>query len=205
VSGSLAAALAVTGLNTSAYAVTLIDRGHVAVLHAEGDRTSLDLNVHDDTNDITYEPGDIVFSVPKAAKITNPGYGFLGTGSQVWLLPENQPEAEARGVLEPTVSTERVGTGLLDNDVVSFRLVSATRNGTATEDFSVYAGDGKRWFDSNPAITTFKSRNFAVGTHAHAKWAFEEAGTYQLTFALNASVGGASKTVTKTYTFLVTN
>ncbi|MFF0222160.1 TIGR03769 domain-containing protein [Streptomyces sp. NPDC004629] len=53
---------------------------------------------------------------------------------------------------------------------------------TATDDFSVYEGAGTRWYDSNTVTTGFKSKTFGVGTHNHANWAFEEAGTYQLTF-----------------------
>lgn len=147
----------------------------------------------------------MTLSVPAAAKVANPGYGFLGSGSQVWLLPDTEAEADAAGVLFPGISTEHLTTGVLANNNVTYTLVSATRNGAATEDFSIYAGSGSRWFDSNTATTSFKSRTFAVATHNHANWAFEEAGTYQLTFRVQGTVGGVTESATETFTVVVSS
>ncbi|MGW6740675.1 choice-of-anchor M domain-containing protein [Streptomyces sp. NPDC055025] len=206
VTGSLAAALAVTGLAaTPAIALTPLSSGHVDVLDAEWDGTDLHLHVHDEETDTEYEPADVNLVVPAAAKVTNPGYAFLGSGSQIWLLPDTEIEADAAGVLFPGISTESLTTGVFANNSVTYTLVSATRNGAATEDFSIYAGSGSRWFDSNPAITTFKSRSFGVATHNHANWAFEEAGTYRLTFRVQGTVGGVTESVTETYTAVVSS
>ncbi|MFD5111347.1 choice-of-anchor M domain-containing protein [Streptomyces sp. NPDC058391] len=206
VSGSLAAALAVAGLAaTPATAATTLGSGHVDVLDAEWDGADLHLHVHDEANDVEYEPADVTFSVPAAAKVTNPGYGFLGSGSQVWLLPEDEALANSRGVLFPGISTEHLTTGVFSGNAVTYSLVSATRNGATTEDFSVYAGSGSRWFDSNTSITTYKSKSFGVATHNHANWAFEEAGTYQLTFKVQGTVSGATESVTEVYTVVVSS
>ncbi|MBA2947619.1 choice-of-anchor M domain-containing protein [Streptomyces himalayensis] len=204
VSGSLAAAVALGGLAaTPALAATTLSSGHVDVLDADWDGSALSLHVHDEETDTEYDPADVTLSVPAAAKVANPGYGFLGTGSQVWLLPDTEAEADAAGVLFPGISTEHLTTGVFANNNVTYRLLSATRNGAATEDFSIYAGSGSRWFDSDTSTTSFKSRTFAVGTHNHANWAFEEAGTYQLTFRVQGTVSGVTQSDTAVYTVVV--
>ncbi|MBT2410726.1 choice-of-anchor M domain-containing protein [Streptomyces sp. ISL-12] len=203
VTGLAAAALATAGLNTSAFAATTLTSGHVDVLDAEWDGAELHLHVHDEENDTEYEPADVTLSVPDAAKVANPGYGFLGSGSQVWLLPDTEAEADAAGVLFAGVSTEHLTTGVFAGDSVAYRLVSATRDGAATDDFSVYTGSGVRWYDSDTATGSYKSRTFAVGAHNHANWAFEEAGTYRLTFRVQGTAGGVTESATETYTVVV--
>lgn len=206
ISGSAAAAVALGGLMaTPAAAATTLGSGHVDVLDAEWDGSSLHLHVHDEEAGAEYEPADVVLSVPAAAKVANPGYGFLGAGSQIWLLPEDELKADAAGVLFPGISTEHLTTGVFANNTVSYRLVSATRNGATTEDFSVYAGAGNRWYDSNTATTSYKTKSFGVGTHNHANWAFEEAGTYKLTFRVSGTVGGVTKSTDATYTVVVSS
>ncbi|MEU6381822.1 choice-of-anchor M domain-containing protein [Streptomyces sp. NPDC046909] len=205
VAGLAAATLATAGLNSSAFAATTLSSGHVDVVDADWDGSALSLHAHDEETDTEYAPADVTLAVPAAAKVTNPGYSFLGSGSQVWLLPDTQAEATAAGVLFPGISTEHLTTGVFASNNVTFTLVSATRNGAATEDFSIYAGSGSRWFDSDTATTSFKSRTFAVATHNHANWAFEEAGTYQLTFRVSGTVGGVAKTATETYTVVVSS
>ncbi|GEC08934.1 hypothetical protein SSP24_65890 [Streptomyces spinoverrucosus] len=206
ISGSVAAALALGGLAaTPAVAATTLSSGHVDVLDAEWDGTDLHLHVHDEENATEYEPADVTLSVPAAARVANPGYGFLGSGSQIWLLPDTEAEADAAGVLFPGISTEHLTTGVFANNAVTYRLVSATRNGAATNDFSIYEGAGTRWYDSNPATTGFKSKSFAVSSHNHANWAFEEAGTYELTFSVQGTVDGVTESATETYTVVVSS
>lgn len=203
VTGLAAAALATAGLNTSAFAATTLTSGHVDVLDAEWDGSELHLHVHDEETDTEYEPADVTLSVPDAALVANPGYGFLGTGGQIWLLPDTEAAADAAGVLFAGVSTEHLTTGVFTGDNVVYQLVSATRDGAATDDFSIYTGGGVRWFDSNTGTASYKSRTFAVGSHNHANWAFEEAGTYQLTFRVQGTVGGVTESATDTYTVVV--
>ncbi|MGW0335318.1 choice-of-anchor M domain-containing protein [Streptomyces sp. NPDC003011] len=206
VAGSLAAALALAGLAaTPAAAATTLSSGHVDVFDADWDGSELSLHVHDEATDTEYEPADATLSVPAAAKTANPGYGFLGSGSQVWLLPEDEALANSRGVLFAGISTEHLATGVFANNTVAYTLVRATRNGATTEDFSIYKGSGTRWFDSNTATTSFKSRTFGVGIHSHASWAFEEAGTYQLTFRVQGTVNGATESDTEVFTVVVSN
>ncbi|MGC0329895.1 surface-anchored protein [Streptomyces sp. SAI-170] len=205
VTGVAAAALAAAGLNSSAFAATTLSSGHVDVLDAEWDGVNLQLHVHDEEAGVEYAPADVSLSVPAAAKVANPGYGFLGTGSQVWLLPDDEVVADSRGVLFPGISTEHLTTGVFGGDAVTYTLTGATRNGGSTDDFSVYTGAGSRWYDSNPATTSYKSKSFGVATHNHANWAFEEPGTYKLTFRVQGTVGGVAKSATATYTVVVSS
>ncbi|MCL7430344.1 choice-of-anchor M domain-containing protein [Streptomyces sp. YS415] len=206
ISGSVAAAVALGGLvATPAAAATTLSSGHVDVLDAEWDGSNLHLHIHDEESGAEYDPADVTLSVPAAAKVRNPGYGFLGSGSQVWLLPEDELKADAAGVLFPGISTEHLNSGVFANNAVTYRLTGATRNGSSTEDFSVYAGAGARWYDSNTATTSYKSKTFGVGTHNHANWAFEEPGTYKLTFRVSGTVGGVTKAATETFTVVVSS
>ncbi|MFC7219501.1 choice-of-anchor M domain-containing protein [Streptomyces polyrhachis] len=198
-----AAALTTAGLNSAAFAATTLSRGHVDVLDADWDGGNLHLHAHDEETGTEYDPAEVTLSVPAAAKTANPGYGFLGSGSQIWLLPESEATANAKGILYPGISTEHLTSGVFANNSVKYTLLHATRNGAATEDFSVYAGAGSRWFDSNTALTGYKSRTFGVGTHNHANWAFEEAGTYKLTFRVEGTANSTLVSDTAVYTVVV--
>ncbi|MGW5003587.1 choice-of-anchor M domain-containing protein [Streptomyces hydrogenans] len=210
VTGIAAAALAVAGLNSSAFAATTLSTGHVDVLDAEWDGAAFALHVHDETNALEYAPADAVLSVPAAAKVTRPAdtqYGFLGTGAQVWVLPQDEATATAKNILWPGISTEHLAAGVFANNTVQYKLDSVTRNGAATDDFSVYKVNGStvdRYYDSG-TTTSYKNKTFAVGGHDHANWAFEEPGTYNVKFTVTGTVGGVAKSTTATYTFTVSN
>ncbi|MFF9193956.1 choice-of-anchor M domain-containing protein [Streptomyces sp. NPDC014779] len=210
VTGVAATVLAVAGLNSSAFAVTPLTGGHVDVLDAEWDGAAFALHVHDETNAVEYQPADVVLSVPAAAKVARPTgtpYAFLGTGAQVWVLPQDQAAATARNVLWPGISTEHLTTGVFAGDTVQYKLGTVTRDGAATDDFSVYKVNGStvdRYYDSG-TTTSYKTKTFAVGAHDHANWAFEEPGTYKVTFTVSGTVGGVTRSATDTLTFTVTN
>ncbi|USQ85575.1 hypothetical protein NFX46_18440 [Streptomyces phaeoluteigriseus] len=89
-------------------------------------------------------------------------------------------------------------------DAVTHRLVSATRNGAATDDFGVFTASGTRWVDSNTATTSHTCGALPVGTHAHADRAAEEPGAHVLGAALRAAIGGPQRFEPETRTFVVT-
>ncbi|MEU5717382.1 choice-of-anchor M domain-containing protein [Streptomyces sp. NPDC020403] len=210
VTGVAAAALAVAGFNSSAFAATTLSTGHVDVLDAEWDGSAFALHVHDETNAAEYAPADAVLSVPAAAKVTRPSgtqYGFLGTGAQVWVLPQDEASATVKNILWPGISTEHLATGVFANNTVQYKLGTVTRNGAATDDFSVYKVNGStvdRYYDSG-TTTSYKNKTFAVGGHDHAHWAFEEPGTYKVNFTVTGTVGTVAKSTAATYTFTVSN
>lgn len=210
VTGVAAAAFAVAGLNSSAFAATTLSSGHVDVLDAEWDGAAFALHVHDEANGVEYSPADVAFSVPAAAKTARPTgtqYGFLGTGAQVWVLPQDEATANAKNILFTGISTEHLASGVFANNAVQYKLGTVTRNGAATDDFSVYKVNGStvdRYYDSG-TTTSYKNKTFAIGGHDHANWAFEEAGTYKVNFTVTGTVNGVAKSATATYTFTVAN
>ncbi|MFI1714548.1 choice-of-anchor M domain-containing protein [Streptomyces litmocidini] len=210
VTGVAATVLAVAGLNSSAFAATTLSTGHVDVMDADWDGAALTLHVHDETNAVEYDPADAFLSVPAAAKTARPTgtqYAFLGTGAHVWVLPQDQAAATAKNILWPGISTEHLATGVFADDTVQYKLGTVTRDGAATDDFSVYKVNGAavdRYYDSG-TTTSYKTKTFAVGTHDHANWAFEEPGTYKVTFTVTGTVGGVTRSATDTYTVTVTN
>lgn len=223
VSGSLAAALALTGLAASpASAATTIGSGHIDVLDAEYDGTAFHLHVHDETNELEYEPADVVLDVPAAAKTTRPSgtaYNFLGAaGSTVWILPQNEASATSKGVIWPGISTEHLTTGVFSNNRVTYTLTGAQHDaagdGTyedSTAEFSVYGVSGSgtvtKFYDGGDGFSSADSRSFAVAAHNHYNWAFEAAGTYRLTFRVSGTKASNGSTVstTESYIFTVRN
>ncbi|MEU9336473.1 choice-of-anchor M domain-containing protein [Streptomyces sp. NPDC048290] len=210
VTGAMAAAFAMAGLNSTAFAATTLSAGHVDVLDAEWDGAGFALHVHDEVNHVEYDPADAALSVPAAALVARPTgaqYAFLGTGAQVWALPQNEATAAAKNILWPGVSTEHLASGVFAGNTVQYRLGAVTRDGAATDDFSVYKVNGStvdRYWDSG-TTTTYKNKTFAVGAHDHANWVFEEPGTYKVNFTVTGTVGGVAKSATAQYTFTVSH
>lgn len=225
VSGSLAAALALTGLAaTPAAAATTLSSGHIDVLDAEFDGSAFHLHVHDEsvTPDVEYEPADVTLDVKAAAKTTRPSgtaYNFLGAaGSTVWVLPQDEAAATSKGVIWPGISTEHLTTGVFTNNRVTYTLTGAqydaAGDGTyedTTADFSVYGVSGSgtvtKFYDGGDGFTSADARSFTVGGHSHFNWAFEAAGTYRVTFRISGTPtsGGTIPPTTESYIFTVRN
>ncbi|GAB2623953.1 hypothetical protein GCM10027168_64900 [Streptomyces capparidis] len=224
VSGSLAAAVALTGLAASpAAAAATIGSGHVDVLDAEFDG-GFHLHVHDEsaTPDVEYDPADVVLDVKPAARTTRPSgtvYDFLGAaGSTVWVLPQSEATATSRNVIWPGISTEHLATGVLTNNRVTYTLTGAqydaAGDGTyedSTAEFSVYGVSGSgtvtKYYDGGNGLGSADARSFAVGGHFHYNWAFEQAGTYRLTFRVSGTLtsNGTTPSHTESYVFTVRN
>ncbi|MFJ4873183.1 choice-of-anchor M domain-containing protein [Streptomyces sp. NPDC088757] len=223
VTGVAAAALSMAGINSSAFAAVTLSSGHVDVLDTEYDGSAFHLHVHDEsvTPDVEYDPADVTFQVKAAAKTTRPAgsaYNFLGaTGSTLWILPQSETDAAAKGVLWPGFSTEELATGVLQNDRVTYTLTGAQYDAASdgvyedsTADFSVYGVSGStvtKYYDGGDGLTTSDARNFTVGDHKHYNWAFEGAGTYKLTFKVSGKKanGTAIPDTTASYVFKVVN
>ncbi|MYZ36580.1 MULTISPECIES: choice-of-anchor M domain-containing protein [unclassified Streptomyces] len=221
VSGAAFAALAMTGLATAtAAAPVVLSSGHVDVLDAEFDGAAFDLHVHDEsvTPDVEYAPADVRLDVPAAAKTVRPAgaaYNFLGAaGSTVWILPQDQAAAAAKGLLWPGISTEHLNSGVFTNDRVTFTLTGAEYDAAGdgvfedtTAEVSVYGVSGSavtKFYDGGDGLGASDSRSFLTGSHNHYNWAFEAAGTYRLTFRVSGTtVGGATPSATASYVFSV--
>jgi surface-anchored protein len=190
---------------TAAHAATTISQGHVDAIDVDWTGSALTLDIRDSTVTpaVDRAPADVVLNAVPASRTTVPAgaaYSFLGSpGDPVWILPQSQ----VAGVLWPGFSTEGVPSGALLNNSVNVRLVSVT----GPDDVSVYTtnafGTPTVWLDSGNGLPDTKA--LATGTHAHANWAFEAAGTYTAVFEVTATKagGGAVSTGQKTYTFTV--
>jgi len=162
-------------------------------------------HIHDDTNDVEYEPDEVVlYALPESQTVvpSNPAYGFLGSpGDPVWILPQvYNPD-----VLWLGYATEEIDPGVVVGNVVQWRLLDVDGPG----DFHLYTtgvfGDPNILFDSPDGFSD-DVISVPVPTHAHANWAFGAAGTYTLTVQYDAVLAATSTPISSgpvEYTFVV--
>jgi surface-anchored protein len=163
----------------------VLDEGHVDAIDVAYEDAELGLSIHDESvdPDVERDPSTTILLVKSAAKVQVPDerFAFLGpVGSDVWILPEGQPEAEAAGILWPGIATAEVDAGVFLNDEVEVRFRS------------LVGPDGLSLFESpqdevtSPAVLVDSEDGLPdtlttpVGTHRHMNWAFEAAGVYLL-------------------------
>jgi surface-anchored protein len=158
------AALMATGLTLQAQ--TQISSGHVDI--GIGYNSGWDLHVHDEENDIEYEPGDALFFVGNVA---------YNGGSSTWILPTTEnPNLPFIGL-----ATEETAPGLFQGDQITLSLKGVAGPGA----FTLYSEDefAVRTVLMNSADGFLSdSLTLAAGTHAHYFWEFSAAGDYTLTF-----------------------
>lgn len=188
-----------------AHAAITISQGHVDAIDVDWTGSALTLDLRDGTVSpaVDREPSDVVLNAVSASRTTVPAgasFAFLGTaGDPVWILPQSQ----VSGIVWPGFSTEGVPSGVLQGNSVTVKLVSVS----GPADVSVYTtnsfGQPTVWFDSGNGLPD--TRALTVNTHAHANWAFEDAGTYTAVFEATATKadGTAVTSGQKTYTFTV--
>ena len=141
-----------------------------------------DLHVHDEENDMEYEPDDALIVVGLDALTTvptGPQWSFLGSpGSATWMLTSTEvPTLPYLGL-----STEEIGPGVFTGDTLSFRLKAISGPGHfALFDLDSF-GDPIVLMNSGDGITLADTVILPIGSHLHFNWAFSEAGDYTLTF-----------------------
>jgi len=195
-------AVAVLGTPAQAAATVTLSKGHVDVFDPLYSGGTLALEIKDDTAPpaVHRAPADVLLQVLPQAKTTVPSssaYSFLGAaGSPVWVLPQTQNA----NLLWPGWNTLRLSSSTFGSAQLSLLSVTGgqvsvyTTNSFGTPTVLFNSGDGLP-----------DARSLAIGTHAHANWAFKTAGTYTATFQLTATtVGGATVSSAPTaYTFEV--
>jgi surface-anchored protein len=185
---------------------TPISDGHVDALDVDYEAGDLTLDVRDHNaspTDDDVDPATVTLNAVAASKTTvpaSPAYSFLGpAGSDVWILPQTQ----RAGVLWPGWDTNDVPAGVLQNDRVTLRLLSASGPGS----FAVYTVNsfGTPSVVLNTADGVPDSFLVNRGAHAHANWAFRAAGTYTLVFEVAGTdtAGNPVGSGPVTYTFVV--
>lgn len=208
-SGRVRAGIAVGAVGlTAALAgcATPISDGHIDALDVDYEAGDLTLDIRDHNpspTDDDVDPATVTLHAVPASKTTvpaSPAYAFLGpAGSDVWILPQTQ----RAGVLWPGWDTNDVPAGVLQNDRVTLRLLSASGPGS----FALYTvnsfGTPSVVLDTADGVPD----SFLVnrGVHAHANWAFRAAGTYTLVFEVAGTdtTGNPVGSGPVTYTFVV--
>lgn len=203
----LAAAMAVAAtvtisLPAQALPAVTLSAGHVDVIDPTYTAGTLKVEVKDSTTatPVYRDPADVVFQVLPGAKTTvpsNSAYSFLGTpGSTVWILPQTQNAS----LLWPGWNTERLSGS-------TFTTTQTTLLSVAGGQFAIYTtnafGAPTVLFNSGDGLPD--TRTVAVGTHAHANWAFKSAGTYTVTFQVTGTLsgGGTVTSAPASFTFEV--
>ncbi|HMP82093.1 MAG TPA: choice-of-anchor M domain-containing protein [Verrucomicrobiota bacterium] len=180
------AALMTTGVSTQAQ--TPITEGHVDIGIAYEDG-SWDLHVHDEENDIEYEPVDAVLVVGPAGQATVPAgsqWSFLGTtGSAYWQLPDS----DTPGLPFLGIGAEEIGGGVFVDDLITLTLTGWSGPGN----FSLFTVDefgdlATLWMGTHDGISAADAIQVLAGGHSHYVWAFTQPGDYTLTFEASGTL-----------------
>lgn len=163
----------------------VLDEGHVDVIDVAYEDDELGISIHDESvdPDVERDPARTILVVKSAAKVQVPDarFAFLGAvGTDVWMLPEGQPEAEAAGILWPGIATEEVEAGVFLDDNVDVRF----KNLAGPNGLSLFESPQDELtaptvlVDSEDGLPD--TLTTPVGVHRHMNWAFESPGVYLL-------------------------
>ena len=177
----------------------LIDEGHIDAIDAAWEDGQLGITIHDETvdPDVERDPKRTVLVVKAAAKVSLPDarYGFIGAvGATAWLLPENQLDAAAAGLLWPGLATDEIESGVFVNDVVqvSIRKVIGPNGLSLFSSPQDEVSDPLVVADSEDGLPDIIS--LPASTHTHLNWAFESAGIYLVRVEVGGQLAGVTGT-----------
>lgn len=181
-----------------------VERGHVDALAPRLVDGGLRVHVKDGSvvGTVTWrEPADVEFKVTNAARVAlpdAPALSFLGAaGGQIHLLPQQ----EQPGILWIGWSTEELKPADITGPV-TWTLTSATGPGPFGLFTTGSFGAHSVIFNSTDGLPD--THSVALGTHAHANWAFGKPGRYKLDFTVSATkTDGSPVSDKESYTFLV--
>ncbi|MFJ6677155.1 choice-of-anchor M domain-containing protein [Actinosynnema sp. NPDC091369] len=181
-----------------------LDRGHVDAVAVRLLPDGLRVQVKDGTvTGVTTwrEPADVEFRVTAAARTAlpaQPALSFLGgAGDQVFLLPQTQNA----DLLWTGWNTEELRPAEVSGPV-TWTLTAVDGPGAFGLFTTGSFGAPEVVFNSADGLPD--ALPVALGTHAHANWAFAEPGRYRLAFTVTATgANGAALTDAETLTFVV--
>jgi surface-anchored protein len=165
----------------------ILDTEHVDIgVNYEDD--GWDLHIHDETNDIEYEPGEAILRVNAGAETTvsaDPLFSFLGTaGSPVWILPNTQ----TAGLLFLGFGAEELAAGIFASDSLSLRLHSVSGPGEfAVFDFNSL-GEPQVVMNSRDGFSAADTFRPVPGGHSDLNWAFSQPGYYSVSFEASGTL-----------------
>ena len=196
----------ILGACTAVQAQSILSNEHadIGIAYEDG---AWDLHVHDETNDIEYEPGDAILQVGAAAETTissNPLFSFLGTaGNSSWILPA----VENPDLLFLGLGAEEIESGVFVNDTLNIHLHGVSGPGTfAAFTFDSITGSPLVAMNSGDGLTANDIFVLPTGGHTHVNWAFSAPGTYTVSFEASGTLVDGNAFVTSGpvgYTFQV--
>jgi len=171
----------------SAQAQTVLTNQHVDIGIAFEDG-AWDLHVHDETNDVEYDPDDAVLLVGSMARTTvpaDPAYRFLGrAGRPVWILPQVQSSA----LIFLGFGAEEIPPGLFLNDAFDLRLKKVRGPGHFTVWDVDSFGNPVVLMNTRDRIGTNDVFHGVPGSHQDLNWGFSQPGRYRVTFEATAKL-----------------
>lgn len=189
------------GLAFPLHAANILDEGHTDIgINYEGG--AWDLHIHDEENDVEYEPDEAILQVNAEAETvisSDPDFAFMGSaGNPVWILPQN---AEVEGLLFLGFGAEELASGIFVSDEISLTLTSYSGTG----DFFLYQedafGDPTVFMNTADGLSSGDTITAIAGGHTHYYFAFTNPGTYELTFTASGELtGGGTTSDFATYT-----
>jgi surface-anchored protein len=148
------------------------------------------------------DPDQIVFNIEAASLTTLPAGApsWLGApGQQVYWAPQTWDDKE---IIWPGFSTQDPALiqALGASGQVRYTLAGVKGPGSVEVFLNGnFGGAPTRWFSSTDKDYSY--HDIPANTHAHANWVFSEAGRYELTFQMTASINGKAQTAQATYVF----
>lgn len=196
--------VAAAGQPPTATGKVTLDRGHVDALAPRlvGDGLSVHVKDGSTIGAVTWrEPADVEFRITDAARTALPAIpalSFLGAaGGQIHLLPQQ----EQPGILWIGWSTEELRPADVGGPV-TWTLTGVDGPGPFGLFTTGSFGAPTLIFNSTDGLPD--THTVALGTHAHANWAFGKPGRYRLDFSVSAArPDGSPLTDTASYTFVV--
>ncbi len=165
----------------------------------------LSLIFHDHTDDIEFDPKDVLLIVNANARTTVPAdasYSFLGrAGGSVWVLPAVQDP----NLLFLGTATEEVAAGVFEGDSVRLSLKRVHGPG----EFAMFAidpfGVPVILMNTRDGIDGGDGVDCPAGGHTDYNFAFSRAGTYHITMEATGTLmdGSFISSGPVTYTFRV--
>jgi surface-anchored protein len=200
-----------TTTTTSTTTTTTIPRHVMSIGHADAFEVTIDgdalaVQIKDDSgaSAVFREADETILHAKPESQIAVPNppgaFAFLGAGGDpVWMLPQVQNP----NLLWPGASTERIGSGALVGNKVSWTLESVSGPGGVHVFQNGAFGAPQMWFTTGSALP--QTRQLSVPSHVHFNWAFTAPGTYELVMRADATLanGTAVTSGPVTYTFQV--
>jgi surface-anchored protein len=171
-----------------------------------------DLHIHDEGNDVEYEPSDAVLYVGMQGRTLRNGlwdtslYDFLGaaSGSAFYLLPE----AGNANLLFLGLGGEELAEGDFVGDTVKLQLASVSGPGHFSMWSDVSPGSVEVAMASSNGVSATDSIDVEAGGHNHYNFTFTAMGRYEVTFVASGILSATGEEIISalvTYYFQVGN